>query len=258
MHARKFGIGAAAALALSGTGCATILSELGIDLNATYGASQTGPSAKEQQAAARNLADQTKDAIALARVADDIRDGAAPSWVGAETLYKEALDLEPKNTYVLAAQATAYLRQGAELKFSMPDGSATKDPEKLRKSEKFFKRSMALCNAALKVNPNYGTAHFVIGEIYALQGDTAKALEKFEFVEKQKIVPEGHTSSLYAWRGYVKKIGGQEDAAKADFELAMEYNEPIEFGEYADKILNPPKTESQQRDPDVKAIVRAR
>lgn len=256
MYARKFGIGAAVVLALSGTGCAQLLNELGIDVN-PRGARQ-GPSAREQQSAAKDLADQTKDAIALARTADDIRDSAMPSWVGVETLYREALELEPKNTYVLAAQATAYLRQGAELKFSMPDGSATKDPEKLRKAEKLFKRAMALCNAALKVNPNYGTAHFVIGEVYALQGDVAKALEKFDFVESQKIVPEGHTSSLYAWRGYVKKIAGQEEPARADFELAMEYNEPLEFGEYADKILNPPPTPSQQRDPDARPIVRAR
>lgn len=257
MQTRHLGLGAVAALALSSAGCAQLLAELeALDSFATT--KTEGPSSKEQRDAAKDLADQTKDAVALARAADNLRDGSGPAWVAIETLYREALDLEPKNTYILAAQATAYVRQAAELKFSMPDGSATKDPEKLRRSEKYFKRATALLNTALKVNPNYGTAHFVIGEIYALQGDTAKALEKFDFVDKQKIVPEGHTSSLHAWRGYSKKIGGQEEAARADFELAMEFNEPLEYGEYADKILNPPKIESQMRDPDAKPVVRAR
>lgn len=257
MQARKFGIGAAAALALGGTGCAELLAELQ-SMESRASTTTSGPSSAEQRDAAKDLAAQTKDAVALARTADNLRDGGAPAWIAVETLYREALDLEPKNTYILAAQATAYVRQAAELKFSMPDGSATKDPEKLRKSEKYFKRATALCNAALKVNPNYGTAHFVLAEVYALQGDTQKALEKFEFIEKQKVIPDGHTSSLYAWRGYTKKIGGQEEAARADFELAMEYNEPLEYGEYADKIVNPPKVESNSRDPDAKAIVRAR
>jgi len=255
MNVRKFGIGAAAALALSSSGCAAILAELGIDVNG--GAAPATPGAtRGQLAAAKADAEATANATEIARRADDVRDAPVGQYQVANTMYRQALELEPRNTYVLAAQATSFVREAAELRYSGEGGTVTANPAALRRSDTLFKRAMALVNQSLKVNPNYGTAHFIAGEIYALQGDFPKALEKFDFIERQKIIPEGHTSSFYAWRGYAKKASGQD--ATTDLQQAQEFNEPIEFGEYAEGLLNPqPAAASTGRPTDYRAVIRA-
>lgn len=259
MHvARKVALGAAAALALSATGCADFLNQL----QAMQGQGQQDPGltaqSKSHQAGVAASAEATQDAIDIARQGDGFRDAGQADYKSAHFAYRKALELEPRNTYVLVAEATAYLRQGIDEKFSNPDGSATTDAGRLSQAEKYFKRAKTLADKALQVNPNYGTAHFVLAEMYALQGDQPKALDKFEFIDKNKLIPEGHGSTFHSWRGYVKTLNGDAAGAKADLESAVELSEPFELSEYADKVLNPPKAGDQARQSgEYKAIVKA-
>lgn len=250
---RQVAMAFVAALALGATGCAEFLTAL------QKGQAQGGidPAARKGAQAGINQAAEAQDAVEIARKGDDYRDAPVADYQSAHYAYRKALELEPRNTYVLVAQATAYLRQGAETKFSNPDGSATTDSSKLRTSDQFFRRAKTLADRSLQVNASYGTAHFVLAEMYALQADYPKALEKLDFIEKNKVIPEGHASTFYAWRGFVKKVSGQDDAAKADFELALEYSEPIELAEYAERIVNPPLGADAGKPIEKKAVVRS-
>lgn len=255
--ARKMAMGAIAAVALCGTGCAGFLQQMQA-MQTRQNAPANTAETRARQAGIAATAAATQSATAIARQGDVYRDMTPRAdYTAAHAAYREALQLEPRNTYVLVAQATAYLRQGSDEKFSNPDGSATSNVEKLRRADKFFKRAKTLAEKALHVNPDYGTAHFVIGEVYALMGDYPKALEKFNAMEANKQLPEGHTSTFYAWRGYVKKVTGDTSGAQADLEQAIEYAEPMEFGEYADRILNPVQGPGANNRPEFQPVVHA-
>ncbi|MBI5511625.1 MAG: hypothetical protein HY903_22950 [Deltaproteobacteria bacterium] len=174
----------------------------------------------------------------------------AANFPGAQTAYREALKLEPKNAYVLAAQATCYARQGMEEKFSGKDGTASTDAKVLKRAERWFNRALGSARAALKVNETYGTAHLIIAEIYAMTNRPDKALETLNNIEAMKMIPEGRESGFYAWRSYVKSLLGQ--GWNDDLEAATEYHDPAEFAEYVDRLQNP----EQYKDlPPIEAIV---
>lgn len=257
--ARKVTAGAVAALALTGSGCAGFIEQLQAMQAQQQGGIQNASGVKANQAGIAAVAASSQDAIKLAEIGDAFRDGMPRAdYISAHDAYKRALELEPRNTYVLVAKATAYLREGLEVKFSNPDGSATTDANKLRKAETLLKRSGKLAEKALEVNASYGTAHFIVGEMYALLGDHDKAIETFDRIEKQNIIPTGHKSTFFAWRGFVKKVKGDEAGAKADLENAVENAEPLEFSEYADRVLNPPTGPEANKQPDgYRAVVPA-
>lgn len=255
--ARKMAMGAIAAVALCGTGCAGFFQQLQA-MQGRQNSPANAAATKARQEGIAATAAATQSATAIARQGDLYRDMTPRAdYTAAHAAYREALQLEPRNTYVLVAQATAYLRQGSDEKFSNPDGSATSNADKLRQADKFFKRAKTLAEKALHVSPEYGTAHFVIAEVYALMGDFPKALEKLNAMEKNKQLPEGHTSTFYAWRGYVKKVTGDEAGAQADLEQAIEFAEPMEFGEYADRVLNPVQGPGANARPEFQPVVHA-
>jgi tetratricopeptide (TPR) repeat protein len=233
---RKVAIAAAAALALNSAGCAEFLTQL-----QQQGQQDPNAGAKRRAGLAQAAAAaEQDDALTLAMTGDSFRDGMSADYTSAHFAYRRALELEPRNTYVLVAQATAYLRQGSEALYSNPDGSATTDPTKRREAEKFFKRAENLAKKALEVNKDYGTAHFVVAEMYALMGSYDKAAATLDSIEKSNIIPEGHKSTFFAWKGYVYKVSGQEDKAKEAFQSAIDLAEPVDMSEYAERILNPP------------------
>jgi len=242
---------AAAALALNGAGCAQMMEQIKQAQAAQAGQSGEEKTPEDRAAEKAKIegvaseAEAMPDPRVLGQRGDGLRD--AGDYEPANAAYRRALELNPRDTYVLAAQATNYLRMGTLKKYSKPDGSATNDAEMLRQADKYFRRAKTLADRSIQVNPNYGTGHFVIAEYYTLVGDLEKALEKFNFIETAKLTPQGHSSSFYAWRGYVKKLKGDETAAKDDFEKAMDEAEPMEFGEYADSVLNPPKDPNQRQ-----------
>ena len=114
---------------------------------------------KERQIAAAGVAQaqavsaETKSATELAKFGNNLcfAPGMA-NYAGAQSAYREGLEYEPNNTYVLASQATCYVRQGLEEKFSGKNGEPTTDTKRLREAKKWFKRAMASCRAALKAN----------------------------------------------------------------------------------------------------------
>lgn len=203
-----------------------------------------GERAEERDAAAQGVAvakmtsAQTQSAIVLANKGNEMCYVAGrANYAGAQTAYREALDLEPNNTFVLAARATCYARQGMEEKFSGKGGQASTDTKRLREAQKWFKRAQAACRQALKINQNYGTAHLILAEIYALDNRPEKALETLNLIESQNLIPRGRESGFYAWRAYTRFLMGESPEADAD--KAEEYYDPVEFAEYVDRLLNP-------------------
>jgi hypothetical protein len=158
-------------------------------------------------------------------------------YVSAQGNYREALKLEPKNAYVLTAQATCYARQGMEEKFSESNGKATSDQRKLKRADQWFNRALSAARMALKVNQNYGGAHLVVAEVYAMTGRADKALETLDLIESQKLIVEGRESGFYAWRAYVKSSTGAP--IDQDVNTAQEIGDPMVFAEYVDRLAHP-------------------
>ncbi len=231
-------------------GCAVVLTAcVAPRYQAGLSGQAAGPETKEERAAqkeansaavakVKEVSQTYQSAIALAEQGNSLcfPSGSA-RYAGAHSAYREALKLEPKNTYVLAAEATCYARQGMEEKFSGKAGEASTDKRHLRLADKWFNRALGASRQALKVNQNYGTAHLIIAEVYAMSGRADKALETLNQIEQLKLIPEGRESGFYAWRAYTKHLLGQP--FDKDAEAAAEYFDPVEFAEFVDRLQHP-------------------
>jgi hypothetical protein len=200
---------------------------------------------------AKAVGEATQSALTLAQRGNAMCMGYyAANYPGAQTAYREGLKLEPTNTYVLAAQATCYARQGMEEKYSGKDGTASTDAKVLKRADRWFNRALGAARTALKHNETYGTAHLIIAEVYAMTNRPDKALETLNNIQAMKMIPEGREAGFYAWRAYVKSLLGQ--SFSDDYESATDFFDPPEFAEYVDRLQNP----EQYKDlPPIEAIV---
>ena len=201
--------------------------------------------------AAKAVSEVTQSALTLTQQGNAMcMSYSAANYPGAQTAYREALKLEPTNTYVLAAQATCYARQGMEEKFSGKDGTPSTDAKVLKRADRWFNRALGSARTALKNNETYGTAHLVIAEVYAMSNRADKALETLNNIQTMKMIPEGREAGFYAWRAYVKSLLSQPFSD--DYESATDFFDPPEFAEYVDRLQNP----DQYKDlPPIEAIV---
>jgi len=106
---------------------------------------------------------------------------------------------------------------------------------------KWFRRGLAVARRAQRIAPRDPSARMLLGEIHALMNEWPKAIEVFDQMERDGVIPPTRKSAFYAWRAYAKhRIGA--DYSK-DHLNALETSHPPVFADYLDALKSSPKAD---------------
>jgi tetratricopeptide (TPR) repeat protein len=239
-------VGALAGFATTGLGCAQLLEQIRT-AQARFGKAgfvaveeeEPGSKAPAVPGGAGVKSNALRSATDIAKDADGFRDAGA--FERAYELYREALILEPTNAYAQTGIAVTYTLNGRKILYARigADGKSAVSELEKKRAGKMFQRAIGRGNNALGTSPMYAPAHLTIAAALDGLGESEKALERLNLVEKNKIIPQNQTSAFYAWKGYLLKLLGQDDASKEALQKAWDADDNPRYAQYADCVLNP-------------------
>lgn len=132
--------------------------------------------------------------------------------------YQKAIELEPNSPYPFGEKARVYILTAQNL------AKLGKEKEKKEKLELAIKN----LEEALKLKPDYATAHYLMAVAYDQLGKLDLAISKLE--ETKKIVPRDFGVAFQLGLLYWRK--GEIDKAKKEFERALSLNSNYQNAKY--------------------------
>jgi hypothetical protein len=169
----------------------------------------------------------------------------------ARQLYEVVLGMDPGNPQAtlglgnlalmeaLSVQSTTTLiRYNLLVGRGMPRKKAEKAQELLqRRLEAVLAAADSKFRTVLAAAPMEPAGHLGLGMSMALRADWAKAIEKFEMMEKADILPQRNRSVMFVWYGFsLEQIGRKKDAI-AKYQLAASYQEPYLWARFAQRKM---------------------
>jgi len=132
--------------------------------------------------------------------------------------YQKAIELEPNSPYPFGEKARVYILTAQNL------AKLGKEKEKKEKLELAIKN----LEEALKLKPDYATAHYLMAVAYDQLGKLDLAISKLE--ETKKIVPRDFGVAFQLGLLYWRK--GEIDKAKKEFERTLSLNSNYQNAKY--------------------------